>query len=468
MNHPWASRAIFYHIYPLGLCGAPRRNDFSAPPVARLERIVPWLDHIQSLGANALYLGPLFESSAHGYDTADYYRVDRRLGGNEALAALARELKRRGLRLVLDGVFNHVGRDFWAFRDVQARGPRSPYAGWFSGLDFSRRSPYGDSFAYQGWSGNYDLVKLDGDHPEVRRHLLDAVTAWVEQFEIDGLRLDAADQLSDGFLDALGAHCRGLRSDFWLMGEIVFGEYHRLLAPGRCDSATNYECYKGLYSSLNDHNYFEIAYALRRQFGPQGIYRGRALYNFADNHDVDRVASRLKDPADLYPLYALLFSMPGTPALYYGSEFGLEGTRTAHSDAGLRPELELRRAQQMAAQPDLPDAVRRLAAVRGASPALQRGDYQELFVAAGQLAFVRALPEEWVVVALNAAAEPAALELRLPQPDARLVDLLNPGEEFILRDGTVRLDLPPRWGRILRVQPSGVCPPDAAPGTQDR
>ncbi|TLN12920.1 alpha-amylase, partial [bacterium] len=401
MNHPWAEEANFYHIYPLGLCGAPRRNDFSSAPVQRLEQLYPWLDQLQSLGANALYLGPLFESSAHGYDTADYYKVDRRLGTNETLAALARELHRRGLRLVLDGVFNHVGRDFWAFRDVQANGQASPYAGWFSGLDFSRRSPYGDAFAYQGWSGNYDLARLNGDHPDVRQHLLGAVTQWVEQFGIDGLRLDAADQLSDGFLEALGAHCRGLRSDFWLMGEVVFGDYHRLLAPGRCDSATNYECYKGLYSSLNDKNYFEIAYALKRQFGAQGIYRGATLYNFADNHDVDRVASRLQDPAQLYPLYALLFSMPGAPSIYYGSEFGLAGTRTDHSDAALRPALDLATAARDAAQPDLPAAIRRLAAVRAASPALRRGDYTELHVSAQQLAFLRSLPDEQVLVALN-------------------------------------------------------------------
>lgn len=451
MNHPWADQAIFYHIYPLGLCGAPRRNDFSAVPLARLEKLYPWLDHIQSLGANALYLGPLFESSAHGYDTADYYRVDRRLGSNETLAAFARELKRRGLRLVLDGVFNHVGRDFWAFRDVQANGQRSPYAGWFSGLDFSRRSPYGDAFAYQGWSGNYDLVRLNGDHPEVRRHLLDALTQWVEQYQIDGLRLDAADQLSDGFLDALGAHCRRLRGDFWLMGEIVFGDYRRLLAPGRCDSVTNYECYKGLYSSLNDHNAFEIAYALQRQFGAQGIYRGRTLYSFADNHDVDRVASRLKDPAQLYPLYALLFSMPGIPSLYYGSEWGLAGRRTPDSDVALRPALDLETAARTAAQPDLADALRRLAAVRGASPALQHGDYRELCVSAEQLAFRRESAEECVIVVLNAAAAPVELNLSIAEPDAGLVDLLNPGAEFRLRNGKVSVNVPPRWARILRV-----------------
>lgn len=239
MPPTWAKDAFFYHIYPLGLCGAPRRNDFQSAPVARLESLYPWLDHIQSLGANALYLGPLFESSGHGYDTADYFQVDRRLGERATLAAFAREVHRRGLHLVLDGVFNHVGRDFWAFRDLQANQVASPYAGWFEGLDFSRHSPYGDPFSYQGWSGHYELVKLNLAQPGVRAHLFEAVRVWVEEFEIDGLRLDAADLLSEDFLPALALHCHGLRDDFWLMGEIVHGDYRRLDGPGRLDSTTN-------------------------------------------------------------------------------------------------------------------------------------------------------------------------------------------------------------------------------------
>ena len=206
----WLQDAVVYHIYPLGLTGAPRRNDFRAAPIPRLEQLYPWLDHIQGLGANTLYLGPLFESSAHGYDTADYFQVDRRLGTRETLSNLACEIHHRGMRLVLDGVFNHVGRDFWAFKDVLTNRERSLYAGWFSNLDFSRPSPYQDSFAYEGWNGNYDLVKNSTyRNPAVRAHLFDAVRMWVQEFDIDGLRLDAADQLAPDFLEALSSHCRG-------------------------------------------------------------------------------------------------------------------------------------------------------------------------------------------------------------------------------------------------------------------
>ena len=465
MTNHWANDAIFYHIYPLGLCAAPRRNDFHSPPAARLEQLYPWLDHIHTLGApegvglgcSALYLGPLFESSAHGYDTADYFQVDRRLGDRQTLAALAKEVHRRGMRLVLDGVFNHTGRDFWAFKDVLANRERSAYAGWFQNLDFSRSSPYGDPFSYEGWAGHYDLVRLNLAHPDVRAHLFEAVRMWADEFEIDGLRLDAADQLAPDFVTALVRHCRSLKSDFWLMGEIVFGDYRRLVAPAMLDSATNYEIYKSLYSSHNDHNYFELAYALNRQFGPDGIYCGLSLYTFADNHDVDRVASVLKDPIHLYPLYCLLFTLPGIPSIYYGSEWGVAGQRSAWSDAALRPALDLRQTDSFP-QPALCEYIARLARLRRQCPPLQLGDYplgcggyEQLHVAAEQIAFLRSSPAGQVVVAVNAAAAPAALDLRLPIQNGRLVDLLNPGAEFLIKNNQARIDIPPAWGRVLAI-----------------
>ncbi|HEX7568085.1 MAG TPA: alpha-amylase family glycosyl hydrolase, partial [Anaerolineaceae bacterium] len=347
----WIEKAIFYAIYPLGFCGAPPGNDFSAPPQARLEQVHTWLDHIQTLGANALYLGPVFESSAHGYDTADYYWVDRRLGSNETLAQLSASLHQRGMRLVLDGVFNHVGRHFWAFRDLLEHGESSPYRDWFCNLRFDRRSPYNDPFSYEGWNGHYELVKLNLGNPQVRDHLFGAVETWVCQFDIDGLRLDAADCLDLNFLKELSAFCRSLKPDFWLMGEVIHGDYRRWANPETLDSVTNYECYKGLYSSHVDRNYFEIAYALNRQSGPGGIYRDLLLYNFADNHDVDRVASSLANPAHLYTLYILLFSMPGVPSIYYGSEWGIEGKKSNGSDLPLRPWLDLDQLARQAPQP---------------------------------------------------------------------------------------------------------------------
>jgi len=453
MQPHWAREAVFYHLYPLGFCGAPERNDFHAAAVPRLDKIRDWIGHLRNLGINALYLGPLFESTAHGYDTADYFWVDRRLGTNETLRQLIQELHRNGIRVVLDGVFNHVGRDFWAFRDVLQNRENSPYRNWFKGLDFGGHSPYGDPFTYESWNGSYDLVALNFNEPAVKEHLLLAARQWLVDFEIDGFRLDVADCLDLQFQHELGAFCRSLRPDFWLMGEVVHGDYRRWANPETLDSVTNYEAYKGLYSSLNDKNYFEIAYALNRQFGAEGIYRDLPLYNFVDNHDVNRVASNLKNPAHLYPLYGLLLTMPGVPSIYYGSEWGLTGKRTPTDDRPLRPTLDLESLRQNAPQPDLAKTIGRLAQIRQGSAALKTGDYAQLFISHEQLAFSRTTEHEQVLVLLNAAEAPSAFELPVALgAGAWLVDLLNSGEKFQVMGGRLRVEtVPPHWARILKV-----------------
>jgi glycosidase len=449
----WAFDAFFYHIYPLGFCSAPPRNDFTSAPTPRLEKISAWIPHLKDLHVNAVYLGPVFESTAHGYDTADYFHVDRRLGDNATLARVCADLHRAGIRVILDGVFNHVGRDFWAFRDVKQHLAASPYCAWFQGLDFNGHSSFNDPFSYEGWNGNYDLVKLNFQNPEVKKHLFAAIQSWVKEFGIDGLRLDVADALDPQFLKELHSFTRGLRPDFWLMGEVIHGDYNQWANPQMLDSVTNYECYKGLYSSHNDHNYFEIAWSLNRQFGAEGLYRGLPLYNFADNHDVDRVAGSLKDPAHLYPLYCLLFSMPGVPSIYYGSEWGLAAKRTPTDDSPLRPSLELSTAPTLGIQPDLCNAIAKLAEIRLGSPALKYGDYTQLFVSSEQLAFMRSVDGESVVVAVNASHQPARLELPLPMSAAKAIDLLNPGDSFPVHDGKLVIDsVPPCWARLLRLK----------------
>jgi glycosidase len=455
MSSPeWVKTAIFYHIYPLGLSGAPAHNDFNAPPVHRLDDLIPWLDHIQSLGGNALYLGPVFQSTRHGYDTADYYQVDRRLGNRETLARFAAAVHQRGMKLVLDGVFNHVGRNFWAFKDLQAHGQDSPYRDWFHNLRFEGRSPNGDPFQYEGWHGHYSLVKLNLAHPHVRDHLFDAVGLWMAQFGIDGLRLDAADCLDFDFMAALRDFTKSRRSDFWLMGEVIHGDYGQWANPHTLDSVTNYEAYKGLYSSLVDANYFEIAHTLDRQFGSPGIYRHLDLYNFVDNHDVDRVASKLASSAHLYPLYLLLFTMPGIPAIYYGSEWGLEGVKADWSDAPLRPSLDLDALRRQSPQRHLPGVIRRLADLRQQFRALTEGEYRLLHVDHRQIVFERRLETETLVIALNSADQPFDLCVDFDWDEGFLEDILNTGEGFTVREGQASLSLPAAWGRVLKVSPS--------------
>ncbi len=434
----WSADALIYHVYPLGASGAPATNDGRSGPVDRLTPLIGHLDRLAELGVTAMLLGPVFQASSHGYDTVDYRTVDRRLGQAADLELLAHELSARGMRLMLDTVCNHVGRDFWAFRDVLARGADSPYAGWFH-LDFTRGNGR-DGFAYQNWAGHDELVKLNLRCPAVREHLLAAVTEWLTRFGAAGLRLDAADVMDHEFLSELAAHARRLRPDVWLFGEMVGGDYGQLARPGLLDSVTNYEVYKGLWSSHRDHNYFEIAHSLNRQFGPGGIYRGRHLYNFADNHDVDRVAASVAHPAQLYPLYGLLFTIPGVPSLYYGSEWGASARRTPWSDREVRPAWE----EIPIAEPALPAALARFAGVRRELPALRSGDYRQLYVAAEQLAFRRATAEQQVTVVVNGSGDWARVPLG---PDCAGFDLLN--REWVdLRSG--RLPVAPHWLRVIR------------------
>jgi len=449
-NTSWFQDAIFYHIYPLGLSGAPTHNYLAEPVEHRLNNLLPWVEHARSLGVNALYLGPVFQSSSHGYDTIDYYQVDRRLGDNEDFARFASTVHGQGLKLVLDGVFNHVGRDFWAFKDVLRYGENSTYKDWFQNLTFGRSSPFGDPFSYEGWNGHYSLVKLNLGHPHVREHLFDAIKTWIVQFDIDGLRLDAADSIDFDFLKALRKFVKHEKQDFWFMGEVVHGNYQNWVNPKTLDSVTNYEAYKGLYSSLNDNNYFEIGHSLQRQFGKDGVYQNMLLYNFVDNHDVDRVASKLMQSTHLFPLYLLLFSMPGIPSIYYGSEWGILGKKEHHSDLPLRPQLNLEQIKIEAPHLSLVDTIRRLALIRQHSPALKWGDYNQLFVGNQQYAFLRQTDDESMIVVLNSAPNEAFVDLNLPSSPQDVVDLLNPGEVVNPGENQLKINIPPNWGRILK------------------
>ncbi len=394
----WFDNSVIYQIYPLGLCGAPRDND--GVNAHRILKLLDWVEHIRKTGADTLLLNPVFESDRHGYDTRDYRTVDCRLGTNEDLKTVCDAFHQAGIRVMLDGVFNHVGRGFWAFRDVQQKKWESPYKDWFH-LSFDGNSSYNDGFWYEGWEGHYELVKLNLQNPEVVRHQFDAIRAWVEQFDIDGLRLDVAYCLSEDYLRQLRAFTGSLKPDFVLMGETLHGDYNRWMNDQMCHSVTNYECYKGLWSSFNSMNLFEIGHSLQRQFGPEQwtLYKGKHLLSFLDNHDVTRIASMLNDPHHLIPAYGLLFGMPGVPALYYGSEWGIQGRKDQGDDA-LRPALE---APQWN---DLTDAIAAMAKARKESPALCSGSFRNVVLTNRQIIFERCWENERVLVAVNADSVP--------------------------------------------------------------
>jgi len=467
----WANDAIFYHVYPLGYCGAPRRNDLQSASEPRLEALRNDLGRITDLGFTALYLGPVFESVAHGYDPVDWRKVDRRLGTEDTLRRLCDEARRLGMRLVFDGVFNHTGREHPWFRELLALGegaPGSTAAARYSSIR-PGESPCGDGFAYEGWAGNYDLVKLELRNPSVSAELIGAALSWIDDYGIDGIRLDTADCLDMDFLKQLSATCKARKADFWLMGEVVGGDYRKWAGraegspaagpssasgagaasearEGPLDSITNYECYKGLWSSQVDANYFEIAWSLKRQFGEGGIYRGMPLYSFADNHDVDRVASKLAREEQLYPLYCLLFTMPGIPSVYYGSERGAAATKEPGSDWALRPTIDA--AFESGTQPHLEGTIRSLAALRRSSRALRRGSYRELAVASTSIAFEREEGGERAVVAVNG-GEATNMALAVGGDDRLWKDALNDGTAYRSSGGTLRFDLPKTWARVM-------------------
>lgn len=447
----WTKEAIFYHIYPLGFCGAPESNNIYAQPVNRLKKVEEWIPHIKSIGCNALYLGPLFQSSTHGYDTADYYHVDNRLGSDNDFKELCNNLHNNGIRIIPDGVFNHVGREFWAFRDVLEHGQASRYCSWFSNLRFDYRSPLGDNFTYDCWEGHYNLVKLNLKNPEVKEHLLGAVGSWIDDFGIDGLRLDAADCVDIDFLKELSAFCKNKKNDFWLMGEIIHGDYRRWANPETLDSVTNYECYKGLYSSHNDKNYFEIAYSLNRQFGDGGIYKDLGLYNFVDNHDVNRLASTVKNPAHLYPIHVMLFTMPGIPSIYYGSEWGILGKKQNNSDAPLRPSLDLNSIPNSSPNKDIINTIAKLSKLKKESDALKYGSYKQLTVKNEQFVYSRISNNETIIIALNLSETESTIEFDMPVHGNCLIDVLNNDEHFNVNSSRISLSVPSCWARILKV-----------------
>ncbi len=445
----YINESIIYNIYPLGFCGAPKDNDGKL--VYRLDKIYDCIEHLKKMSVNVLVFNPLFESSRHGYDTIDYRKVDCRLGDNNSFKKICKTLYDNGIKVILDGVFNHVGRDFFAFKDVQQNLGNSRYCNWFQNLNFGGSSPKGDPFWYEGWAGHYDLVKLNLQNDEVVNYLLDSVKFWIDEFDIDGLRLDAADCIDLEFFRKLRNVCKSKKPDFWLYGEITHGNYNRWANNELLDSVTNYECYKGIYSSHNDHNYFEIAHSLNRQFGNGGIYRNIYTYNFVDNHDVNRIASDLKDKNHLANVYTLMYTMPGVPSIYYGSEYGIAGKRTQHSDYELRPCLDLNNVEN--ANYNLLNHIIKLGKVRLALDALKYGNFDNVNIMNEKLVYKRFTDNQTVFVAFNLTNHDDTIGFDTGC-NAKLTDVLNDNEVFDV-NGYFELSMKPYSSRILVVNDGG-------------
>lgn len=394
----WAYESVFYQIYPLGFCGAPFEND--GVQTHKIKKVEEWIPHMKKLGINAIYFSPVFESDTHGYNTRDYKKIDVRIGTNQDFKEVCQRLHENGIRVVLDGVFNHVGRGFYQFQDVLKNREASPYLNWFH-INLGGNSNYNDGLWYEGWEGNYDLVKLNLQNGEVVHHILDAVQYWIDEFDIDGLRLDVAYCLDENFVRTLRSFTTEKKPDFFLLGEMLHGDYNRLMNDSMLHSVTNYECYKGLYSSFNSMNMFEINHSLLRQFGPENwtLYKGKHLLSFVDNHDVTRVASILSNEKHLPLIYAMCFGMPGIPCVYYGSEWGTRADKS-EGDPALRPCFE---------QPEwneLSEFISKLAEAKKNSEALNYGSFRSVLLTNRQCIFERASGHERVMVAINADEAP--------------------------------------------------------------
>lgn len=424
----WYDSAVFYHIYPLGLCGCPHDNNGETGE--HFDKLNEWAEHAKRIGCNAIYIGPLFESGSHGYDTTDYRLVDRRLGTNDDFKQFVKNCHANDVKVIVDGVFNHTGRNFFAFQDIKQNRENSRYKDWYCNVNFWGNNEYNDGFSYDNWGGYNLLAKLNLWNPEVKNYHLETVKFWVDEFDIDGIRLDAADVLDFGFMKELRSFCNGLKPDFWLMGEVIHGDYSRWANNDMLHSVTNYELHKGLYSGHNDHNYFEIAHTIKRL---NGIVGDKKLYTFCDNHDVARIYSKLNNKAHMYNVAILVYTVPGIPSIYYGSEFGIPGNKENGSDWNLRPDLNLADFNE---KDELPALYTTLGHLKQRFPELTYGDYRELYLTTGQFAFARCLDGRAVVTVLNNADNGAHMEINLPIGANKAVNLLTIDQSTEVQEDT--------------------------------
>lgn len=435
----WYEEAVFYHIYPLGLCNAPRINE-EGIPVNRLKELDKWVDHIKEMGFTALYIGPLFESEGHGYETRDYKTVDKRLGTNEDFKDFVKKCHSNGIKVVVDGVFNHTGREFYAFKDIRENREKSKYINWYQNVNFQGNNEYNDGFSYESWRGYNSLAKLNLRNIDVRKYLLEVIEFWVQEFDIDGIRLDCADVLDFDFMKEMRQLSNRIKDDFWLMGEVIHGDYSRWVNKDMLHSVTNYELHKGIYSGHNEHNYFEIAHTIRRLFDKNGgICKGEMLYTFVDNHDVERIATKLKNREHLYPVHMLLYTLPGIPSVYYGSEFGIEGKKENGSDYSLRPHLVLEDCSNN--NPEFTSYLKKLGSLYKERKELALGEYVELYLTNRQYAFARISEEGRSLIVLNNDDSENILCVPVPFEKEEFKNLIT-GEVVKVVEGKIKITVP--------------------------
>jgi glycosidase len=404
----WVSNVLWWQVYPLGFVGAPIEPDQTGlPPVHRLERIANWLGHLLELGLNGLLLGPVFTSSTHGYDTTDYFTVDPRLGDEHDLIRLIDAAHRRGVRVLLDGVFNHVSRAHPGFMAAEGGGPETAGADLFR-IRWDGWHP-GDPIDADVFEGHSQLVELDHGSPAVEELVVDVMTYWLDR-GIDGWRLDAAYAIPPAFWARVLPRLRARHPEAWFLGEVIHGDYAQIVAESTIDTLTQYELWQGIWHGIADRNLFELAHAIERH---NRMLAAFVPNTFIGNHDVTRIASAV-GPELLPHSLAVLLTIAGTPSLYAGDEYGYEAVKENRrgGDDAIRPEFPPAPPSPEVLSAAAIETIRltnEFVAVRRRHPWVHRSPTDVIDVTNTTIVLRTAQASEALVTALNIGERPARL-----------------------------------------------------------
>lgn len=475
----WVQDAVFYQIFPDRFARSEKLTkpanleSWESPPTVRGFKggdflgIVEHLDYLEDLGINAIYFNPIFQSAAnHRYHTHDYYTVDPILGGNQAFAQFLEQAHRRGIRVVLDGVFNHASRGFLQFNHIMENGPQSPYIDWFSIKKFplnafdDKRKPN-----YVCWWNNRELPKLNTDHSQVRDFIYDVAEYWLRQ-GIDGWRLDVPLEIkTPGFWEEFRRRVKAVNPEAYILAEI-WDEARPWLQGDHFDAVMNYgfnrACYGFFGQEMLDMSQRPGGFKLKRLDAPHfarqvdrllNLYSWPVIlaqYNLLSSHDEPRFLTLVggdKRRLRLATLFQMTF--PGAPSIYYGDEIGMEGG--ADPDCRRAFPWDVQRWDQA-----LREDFKRFIALRQAHPALRGGDFVTLYAKDRTYAFARTHAEEGVVVVLNADITPVTIPIHLESmvpPDAVLTEVWTETQHPLTK-GTLTLSVDPLDARVLLYRPT--------------
>lgn len=469
----WFEEGLMYQIYPLGTPGAggggffggvPATNDLTSPPENKLLLLRQWYSHLVKLGVSSIYFSPLFESETHGYDTVDYFMIDRRVGDLESFRTIVEELHELGIKVILDGVFNHTGRHFFAFQEIIKAGANwadCPYKDWYFISDGN--STYDDPFAYRSWEGHEELPELNVENEDVREYLFKVAQFWLGDVGVDGWRLDVAHEMPPAFWRDFRTACTQANPEHILLGEVIHGDYNVWVGPGKglLHSGTNYQLSKALWSSLKEHNFWELDSAIQRDLM---LYREMCLVNFLSNHDVARVATQLQEEPQLNKIaHFMLLTFRGVPCIYYGDEVGVLG-RKEDGDAALRMAMvspDEASGEWPNGGKELFNSIASLVEFRRKHPALIIGAHQPLYHQNNEMVYARRTPDgsELLIMAVNSGNDHTHVEVFMGSlevaPGTQMVPLFGEGADCgsVNDEYKIRIHLPPYATRIFTLTP---------------